>query len=106
VKNFWLHRNIPWPEIDLGTILGCGGINMRPVRPTRNNQRRRKKVTHHGPTQLFQILLSELAYLIWVLRCERVIQEKTIMEREISIRWHHMINKRLTIDEVTTTKLV
>ena len=50
VKNFWPHRNIPWPEIDLGTILGCSCINMRPTRPARNNQRRRKKVTHCSPT--------------------------------------------------------
>ena len=105
-KNFWPHRNIPWPEIDLGTILSCGCINVHPVRPTRNNQRQRKKTMHHGPTQLLQILLSESVYLIWVLRCERVIQEKTITEREISTRWHHAINERLTIDEVTTTKLI
>jgi len=105
-KNFWPHRNILWPEIDLGTILGCGCINVCPVRPTRNNQRQRKKTTHHGPTQLLQILLSESAYLIWVLRCERVIQEKTITEREISTRWHRAINKRLTINEVTATKLI
>ena len=37
---------------------------------------------------------------------ERVIQEKTITEKEISTRWHHAINERLTIDEVTATKLV
>jgi len=104
-KNFWPHRNIPWPEINLGTILGCGCINMRPIRPTRNNQRRNKRITHRGPTRLFQILLSESAYLIWVLRCERVIQEKTLTEREISARWHRAINGRLTTDEVTATKI-
>jgi len=105
-KNFWPHRNIPWPEIDLGTILSCGCINVHPVGPTRNNQRRRKKTTHRGPTQLLQILLSESVYLIWVLRCKRVIQEKTIMEREISTRWHCTINERLTINEVTAMKLI
>jgi len=25
-RNFWPHRNIPWPEIDLGTVLRCGCI--------------------------------------------------------------------------------
>ena len=29
-KDFWPHRNIPWPNVDLGTILGCGWINMQP----------------------------------------------------------------------------
>jgi len=48
----------------------------------------------------------ESAYLIWVLRCKRVIQEKTLTEAKINARWHCVINKRLVIDEVTTTKLI
>jgi len=52
-----------------------------------------------------QILLSELAYLIWTLRCERVIQEKNLSDREIRARWHHVINKRLTINKVTAMKI-
>src|SRR6266581_8499511 len=28
-KETWPHRNIPWPEIDLGTILGCGGLSVQ-----------------------------------------------------------------------------
>jgi len=48
----------------------------------------------------------ESAYLIWVLRCERVIQEKTLSDREIRARWRHAINERLTIDKVTTTKII
>jgi len=106
-KNFWPHRNIPWPNIDIGTILGCGCINMRPERPRRDNQQRReKRITHQGPTRLFQILLSESAYLIWVLRCKRVIQEKVLTNREISARWTHTINKRLTINKVSASKIV
>jgi len=61
---------------------------------------------HQAPTRLFQILLSESAYLIWVLRCERVIQEKTITNREIKARWYRAINDRLTIDKVTATKII
>jgi len=41
--------------------------------------------------------------LIWVLRCERVIQEKPLSEGEIRTRWYCAINKRLTIDKVTAT---
>ena len=106
-KDFWPHRNIPWPNIDLGTILGCGCINVRPERPREHNQRRRrKKITHRGPTRLFQILLSKSAYLIWVLRCERVIQEKMLTKREINARWNRAINERLTIDKLTAAKIV
>ena len=80
---------------------------MRPERPREQNQRRRrKKTTHRGPTRLFQILLSESAYLIWVLRCERVIQEKVLTERETNARWNRAINERLTIDKLTASKIV
>jgi hypothetical protein len=29
-KNLWPHRNIPWLEATLGTILGCGSIDLHP----------------------------------------------------------------------------
>ena len=101
----WPHRNIPWPEITLGTILGCSNITLRPNGPRRNDQRRQHKPTHQGPSWLFQILLSESAYLIWVLRCERVIQEKPLSDEEIRARWQRAINERLTIDKVTATRI-
>jgi len=104
VKNLWPHRNTPWPEISLGMILGCGGIHLRPNRPRRNDQQR-GKATLQGPTRLLQILLSESAYLIWTLRCERVIQEKPLSEGEIRRRWYCTINERLTIDKVTATQI-
>jgi len=103
-KNLWPHRNTPWPEVSLGTILGCGCIHLHPNRPRRNNQQP-GRMTLQGPTRLLQILLSESAYLIWTLRCERVIQEKQLSEEKIRRRWYRAINKRLTIDKVTTTKI-
>jgi len=51
VKDFWPHRNIPWPNIDLGTILRCGCINMQLESPRRQNQHQRKtRITHWGLT--------------------------------------------------------
>ena len=104
-RNLWPHRNCPWPEITLGTILGCGCINLQSDRPRGHHTQQHKKMTHRGPTRLLQILLSESAYLIWVLRCERVIQEKHLSEEEIRTRWYRAINERLTIDKVTATKI-
>ena len=43
--------------------------------------------------------------MIWVLRCERVIQGKHLHEGEIRARWYRAINDRLTIDKVTATKI-
>ena len=104
-KSLWPHRHIPWPEITLGTILGCGSINLHPTRPEGRNQRRTQPVAHQGPTRLFQILMTESTYLVWTLRCERVIQEKTLSDGEIRARWHCAINERLTNDKVTATKI-
>ena len=77
-RALWPHRNIAWPQITLGTILGCGSITLQLNRPRRNNQRQQHKTTLQGPSRLLQIILSESAYLIWVLRCERVIQDKPL----------------------------
>jgi len=62
-------------------------------------------MVHKGPTWLLQILLSESVYMIWVLRCERVIQEKALSDGKIRARWHRVINERLTIDKVTALKI-
>ncbi|KAJ7661175.1 hypothetical protein B0H17DRAFT_953751 [Mycena rosella] len=52
-----------------------------------------------GTTRLFRILVSESAFLIWRLRCERVIQEKDLASaREIHNRWLKTINNRLGLD--------
>ena len=80
-KDFWPHENIPWPEINLGIILSCGCINMQHNDEREINQHNRSN-THQGPSRLLQILLSESAYLIWVLRCGRVIHEKQHTENE------------------------
>ena len=48
-----------WPEIHLGTVLGCGSI-LLPAQC--DNQH-----TDRGHTCFLQILISESAHLIWVL---------------------------------------
>ena len=97
-KETWPHRDIPWPNQDLGTILGCGCLA---VPQTANHSR-----THlRGASCLLQILLSESAYLIWSLRCERVIGGRTHSPQEIKARWLRTINTRLTDDKITATKI-
>ncbi|KAI0245444.1 hypothetical protein BJV78DRAFT_1138595, partial [Lactifluus subvellereus] len=54
---------------------------------------------------LLQILLSESAHLIWVLRCERVIQDRTHSTDEICHRWLSTINARLTDEKIAATKI-
>ncbi|KAJ7683356.1 hypothetical protein B0H17DRAFT_941990, partial [Mycena rosella] len=58
-----------------------------------------------GTTRLLRILISESAFLIWRLRCERVIQEKDpASAREIHNRWLRTINNRLGLDRAMTNE--
>ena len=48
--------------------------------------------------RLLRILLSESARLIWVLRCERIIQETLHTNEAVKTRWYNKINHRLSLD--------
>ncbi|KAJ7161041.1 hypothetical protein C8R46DRAFT_905409, partial [Mycena filopes] len=56
-----------------------------------------------GTTRLYRILISESAYLIWLLRNERVINGKTLHPDEIRNRWKHRLDIR-TFDCLMTNK--
>jgi hypothetical protein len=75
---FYMDDNLAperWPNINLGTILGIGCLS----NPREENAGNRAGQAPHptpkerASTRLLQIILSEAAHLIWVLRCERVI---------------------------------
>jgi len=51
--------------------------------------------------RLLQIIIFKAAHLVWILRCERVIQDKTLDKRGIKTRWLRVINERLTTDRIT-----
>ena len=118
-EELWPHDRNHWPEISLGIILGCGTITLPPAENQENpgdegtDQRNRNQ----GAKRLLQILISEAAHLIWVLRCERVITDEEEEEdpnprnqrihtdREIHSRWLKVINARLTEDKITATRV-
>ncbi|KIM57647.1 hypothetical protein SCLCIDRAFT_84591, partial [Scleroderma citrinum Foug A] len=50
-----------------------------------------------GITRLLRLLISELAHLIWALRCENVIQGKIHTRKATSRKRLHKINQRLTL---------
>jgi ribonuclease HI len=62
-RSLWLEKETQWPAVSLGTILSCGLADFR-------DERKKQK---HGTQQLYRILMSESAYLIWKLRNDRVI---------------------------------
>ena len=61
--------------------------------------------SNYGAVRLLQILLTESAHLIWVLRCERVIQQKNHNANEITTRWLKNINRWLTEDKIIATEI-
>lgn len=79
-----------WYRPVLGTILGA---------PLAEFPRKEgKKLTGHA--RLYKILMVESAYLIWKLRCERVIQNgnSPFTKSKIIKRWLRVINNRLSLD--------
>ncbi|KAH9930410.1 uncharacterized protein BXZ73DRAFT_6922, partial [Epithele typhae] len=73
-----------------GTIVAAGNAEIK----MRNGKR------NHDAEKRWAILVSETAYLIWKLRCERVIANdgEELSEREIVNRWYATIDRRLTLD--------
>ena len=104
-KNVWPYDNIRWPEIDLGIIIGCGSLHLLTNNAPRENDQQNAEKIRQGPTCLLQILISEAAYLIWAMRCERTMQGKTHNANEIKGRWLRSINERLTTDKIQATTI-
>jgi ribonuclease HI len=92
----WREREEEWPELSLGTILGCG---LAEFRDERNKPRL-------GTERLYRILMSESAYLIWKLRNDRVISRNgaPLEEGEIKNKWRFTINQRLQVDIVLANR--
>lgn len=94
-ERLWQGKRLPWPTLRLGTILGSPLANFKDA-----NKRARP-----GATRLYKILMTELAHLIWVLRCERVCGDRFEEDeepghsiKEIEACWRKAINQRLCID--------
>jgi ribonuclease HI len=83
-ETLWLEKEDRWPAVSLGTILGCGLAEFRDEKGKLN----------HGTQQLYRILMSESAYLIWRLRNDRVISRdgEPATEDEVTNKWKYAIN--------------
>jgi len=81
-----------WNKPDFGAILTCST-------PTHQN----RSPQHPGSLRRRRILSSEAAFLIWRIRCERVIQNendptKSAQAPEIKNRWKAAIERRIRLD--------
>jgi hypothetical protein len=94
----------PWPDSYISLILGCGTINL-PTNPNNDNERDTSdSALKKGQSQLLGIIISESAHLIWTLRCEKVIRERTHSDDHITKRWVTAIEKRLQTDHEIASK--
>ena len=105
VAQRWPHEHTPLPEISFGIILGCGSLTPPETQTGNDGENVNRRRKNRGVIRLLQILISESAYLIWVLRCERVIQPKMHSDSEVEARWLKVINKRLIDDKITATRI-
>ncbi|KAG1799825.1 RnaseH-domain-containing protein [Suillus plorans] len=105
-KEMWPESFGAWPHIGIGTILGCGNISARPPTPNDDEQTNpESRPFTKGALRLLRILISESAYLIWILRCDRTINGASPTAQAITKRWTTTINKRLQIDRITAKKI-
>jgi ribonuclease HI len=95
-KTLWLEKETIWPEVSLGTILGCGLAEFR------DDGGKIKR----GAQRLYRILMSESAYQIWRLRNERVIDRdgEPASEEEIMNKFRFAVNQRLQMDKVLANR--
>ncbi|KAF8126585.1 hypothetical protein EV363DRAFT_1173921, partial [Boletus edulis] len=92
VKHVWPDPTTNWTTPTLGHILGCG--NLTPTADEQETVSQKQK----GITRLKRILISESAYLLWTLRCDRVIGNHSHTRTAITTRWKNAIMTRLDID--------
>jgi ribonuclease HI len=110
-QEMWPHAPELWPDISISTIMGCGSLTNPEEEEHSQHEDEdesesiRRKLTKKGMERLRQILISEAAHLIWVLRCEQVINEQSHTPSEIESRWYKAINARLTEDKIQATKI-
>ncbi|KAG1798240.1 RnaseH-domain-containing protein [Suillus plorans] len=105
-KEMWPESFGARPRIGIGTILGCGNISARPPTPNDNEQTNpESRPFTKGASRLLRILISESAYLIWILRCDRTINGASPTVQAITKHWTTTINKRLQIDRITAKKI-
>jgi hypothetical protein len=94
-KMVWEMKGEKWEKMTFGKIMGCNLLSLK-------NQKGKPK---KGKNRLYTIIISESAFLIWKLRCQKVIEfgsGRDHSEIEIHNKWVNIINSRLKLDKILT----
>ncbi|EPS97574.1 hypothetical protein FOMPIDRAFT_1128232 [Fomitopsis schrenkii] len=97
-EKLWVKTNLPWPGITMADTLST---------PLRRWRRDGEKRPQCGAERLWRIIVTEATFLIWKLRCERVISHSEENEwqhtrTEIQNRWMAALTKRMRNDVAST----
>ncbi|OSD02737.1 ribonuclease H-like protein [Trametes coccinea BRFM310] len=95
-RNLWTSTGERWIEPNWGVVVGSPCVTFR------NQQGQRMSLVEARWT----ILMTETAYFIWKMRCERVIKLEgaRFAEQEVKRRWRSTINGRLRMDRWVTSR--
>ncbi len=96
LKDVWILTGAEWHEPSWGTIFGAACAIFKTAEGSRKT----------ANEQLWCILCTESAHLIWKLRCERVIQNDgaAFTEQEITNRFYAALDSRLCLDRRTAAQ--
>ncbi|KAI0039428.1 RnaseH-domain-containing protein [Auriscalpium vulgare] len=97
-RDLWPHGADSWPDMNIGTALACGLLSVRTPDDTQPPRPR------PGPTRLLRILVAESVHLIWVLRCEATIAERTLSPAAVVTRWRRRLHDRLITDKINASR--
>ncbi|KAH7909128.1 ribonuclease H-like protein, partial [Hygrophoropsis aurantiaca] len=105
-KGIWPDSKYQWPEIKIGTILGCGAISLQSEENSDSSENEKTKPSAEttGKSRLLRILISETAHLIWTTRCSHAIGGIELSVDKITTRWYTAIEKRLITDRLHLRK--
>lgn len=90
LRELWEGSGQVWKPQTMSTMLGVACTSF----VAENGERQTEK------EKLWMTLCSESTYLVWKLRCERVIRNEgaQFTPQEVKQRWYATINRRLTLD--------
>ncbi|TFK92580.1 hypothetical protein K466DRAFT_624447 [Polyporus arcularius HHB13444] len=96
VEQLWSHTNAEWKDPCWGTVFGAACAVFK------SENGARKPATEN----LWCIICTEAAHLIWKVRCERVIQRdgEELTESEITNRFYAALETRLNLDRRTAAR--
>jgi hypothetical protein len=99
-RKAWPEEGSAWPDITIGTIMGCNSIVMKAKSEGPREPRSGGKEKTGGRSRLMSEFIREATHMIWAMRCERAVGKRTAEHTasEVVRRWHDKIVDRFKAD--------